>query len=316
MRVDFGAFRKRPCLVAGRPLTRSLVVSALLLAGCAGGDPSPSAPRPLIKVASFDFSENRVLAEVYAGALRQSGYPVQLTQGLGAREIVQPALEQGAVDLVVEYSGTLLRFLTADVVPEDPRAVHAALRAKLSARGVVVGEFGKAEDQNGFAITAERARSTGLRKLSDLVPSSRSLVFGGPPECPERPYCLKGLQERYGLQFRAFRPMPSRSVTAEALKSGEIDVGLLETTDARLDGGRFVLLADDRNLQPPENIVPIVRRQTVDAHGDGMMRVINGVTRQLTTPGLIRLNRRTEIDGITPAEVAAEWLRERPRQTY
>jgi osmoprotectant transport system substrate-binding protein len=109
--------------------------------------------------------------------------------------------------------------------------------------------------------------------------------------------------------------MASRAATAVALASGEIDVGLLETTDARLDTGDFVLLADDRDLQPPENIVPVIRQRTVDAHGDGVVRTINAVTRRLTTAGLVRLNRRAEIDRVPPDQVAAEWLGTTPAAT-
>jgi len=140
-------------------------------------------------------------------------------------------------------------------------------------------------------------------------PIARRLTFGGPPECPNRQLCLKGLQDVYGLQFARFEAMPSRTTTADALETGEIDLGMLETTNGNLADRDLVQLNDDRRLQPAENIAPMMRTEIVAAYGPTLVRVINNLTAQLHTRDLIQMNQRVELEGAKPAAVAADWLR-------
>jgi osmoprotectant transport system substrate-binding protein len=302
---------------AGRRLVASLCAALLSVTGCTSGTHGDSAavdPRhPPVRVTSFDFPESQILAEIYADALQRSGYPVTRLMGLGSREVVEPALQQGLVDLVPEYAGSALRFLGVVAVAGDSATVsQTRLAAALAVHGVAVPALSPAQDQNGVAVTAGTARARGLRRISDLGPVAHSLTFGGPPECPERPFCLAGLQSLYGLRFQRFLPLPSRDVIAEALDSGEIDVGMLETTDPHLADGKLVALADDRRLQPAENVVPVVRRTLLDAYGPALTRVLDSVSAQLTTTSLAELNRRAVIDGVPVAQVAEDWLKASP----
>jgi osmoprotectant transport system substrate-binding protein len=111
----------------------------------------------------------------------------------------------------------------------------------------------------------------------------------------------------YGLEFAEVVSMPSRTATVEALVSGLIDIGLLETTDARLSTAPVTLLVDDRMLQPPENVVPLVRRAAIDRWGEELRTALNGVSARLTTADLVALNRSVELEGLTPEEAAARW---------
>jgi osmoprotectant transport system substrate-binding protein len=297
---------------------RRVAALALVIAVVTGCTREPAAPpqdprRPPVVVASFDFPESEIVAELYGQALRQRGYPVELVARLGAREVVEPALEQGKVDLVPEYLGTALTFLDDGGPPTgDPEATHARLQRAFATRGVSVAAFAPAEDRNGFVVTGDLARRRGVERISDLAPLAGRLTFGGPPECPDRPLCLKGLRDRYGLQFARFVAMPSRRVTADALETGEIDVGMIETTDASQVGQDLVQLEDDRGLQPAENVVPVVRREVVDRYGPGLVRLLDAVSAQLTTAGLTALNRQVAVEDQPASEVAAGWLRDHP----
>jgi osmoprotectant transport system substrate-binding protein len=292
-----------------------LLVLLLLAAGCdrAPAPPPPEDPRrPTIQLASFDFPESELLGELYGQALRQHGFPVELVVQLGAREVVAPALEQGKVDMVPEYLGSALNFLhdRDRVATADSGLTHARLEQVFGPRGVSVLAHAPAEDRNGFVVSGDLARRHGLEKLSDLTPLAGQLVFGGPPECPQRSLCLEGLQELYKLHFARFEAMASRSTTALALDTGEIDVGMLDTTNPNLAkrGNDLVQLEDDRRLQPAENVVPVVRREVVDAYGPSLVRLLNAVSARLTTTGLTRLNLEVA-DGRPPADAAAGWLR-------
>jgi osmoprotectant transport system substrate-binding protein len=295
-----------------------LVLAAALAAGCS---PDPAPPpqdprRPSVVVASFDFPESELLAELYGQALRGRGYPVEVVARLGAREVVEPALEQGKVDLLPEYLGTALNFLEggAQTATADAAATHARLVEAFAARGVGVRAFAPAQDRNAFVVSGDLSRRHRLERIGDLLPLAGRLTFGGPPECPERVLCLKGLRDRYGLEFARFKAMPSRQVTAAALDTGEIHVGMIETTDASLTGQDLVQLKDDRGLQPAENVVPVVRREVLDAYGPALGRLLDAVSAQLTTAGLMELNRQVTVEGQPPGQVAAAWLRSHPLQ--
>jgi osmoprotectant transport system substrate-binding protein len=288
----------------------------LLAAGCDRDRPPPGPPedprRPTIRLASFDFPESELLAQLYGQALGQHGFPVEQVVQLGAREVVAPALEQGKVDMVPEYQGSALNFLNDRdrVATADQALTHARLEQAFAPRGVSVLAYAPAQDRNGFVVSGDLARRHGLEKLSDLTPMARRLSFGGPPECAQRPLCLEGLEDVYKLRFARFEPMPSRDVTAAALGTGEIDVGMIDTTDPNLlkPGTDLVQLADDKRLQPADNVVPVVRREVVDAYGPPLVRLVNAVSARLSTADLTSLNRQVA-DGQPAAQVATAWLR-------
>ena len=299
--------RLRPALPVG------LVALALLIAGCDRG-PAPPPPqdprRPTIRLASFDFPESELLAQLYGQALVKHGYPVEQVVQLGAREVVAPALEQGKVDMVPEYLGSALNFINDRnrVATADPALTHARLEQAFAPRGVSVLAYAPAQDRNGFVVTGDMARRRGLEKLSDLAPMASQLSFGGPPECAQRALCLRGLEDVYKLRFKRFEPMPSRSVTAGALQTGEIDVGMIDTTDPNLAKSDLIQLADDKRLQPADNVVPVLRREVLDAYGPPLVRLVNAVSAQLTTRELTRLNLQVA-DGQAAADAASSWLR-------
>ena len=298
------------------PLLALVAALALALAGCDRGQAPPPPPedpaRPTIRLASFDFPESELLGQVYGKALSQHGFPVEQIVQLGSREVVAPALEQGKVDMVPEYLGSALNFLNDRnrVATADPRHTHARLEQAFAPRGVSVLAFAPALDRNGFVVSGDLARSHHLERISDLAPLARQLVIGGPPECPQRPLCLKGLQEVYRLGFARFESMPSRAVTAAALRTGEIDVGMIDTTDPSLlrPGADLVQLADDRRLQPADNVVPVLRRELLDVYGPPLLSLVDAVSAQLTTVELTRLNLQVA-DGRPAADAAGAWLR-------
>ena len=292
-----------------RPVLVAVAVLLLGLPACSGGTDESSESDATIRFASYDFTENQILAEVYAEGVRRAGLPVSIQEAVGTREVVQPALQQGVLDVVVDYLGTAVAFTDADASAQErtPEELGTTLAAALDDRGVSVLDAAEAEDQNGFAVTTAFGAENGVGRLSDLAPLAPGLVFGGPPECPERPFCLKGLEDVYGLHFGEVRSMPSRGATVEALVSGEIDVGLLETTDARLSVAPVMLLVDDLGLQPHENVVPLVRTDVLERWGDDLRDALDEVSARLVTADLVRLIAAVELDGLTPAQAAARW---------
>jgi osmoprotectant transport system substrate-binding protein len=132
------------------------------------------------------------------------------------------------------------------------------------------------------------------------------LTLGGPPECPERPFCIPGLRDVYGIEFGEFLPLDvGGPLTVEALRSGDIDVGLLFSTSSVIGDEGWVVLEDDESLQTAENITPVVSDEVVD---ETITERLNAVSAALTTENITELNGRVEIDGEDPADVAADFL--------
>lgn len=293
---------------------------AVALSACTSGGGRVASPasgpagahRAVITVGSFDFPESVLLAEIYGKALATEKFHVRIMPNLGARELVDSALMTGLVQLVPEYSGSALEFfsLGRQTAASDPSAATRALTRSVTGRGLVAARQAPAQDANAIVVTAATASKYGIRSIADLAKVAPKLKFGGPPECPGRAYCLPGLKRVYGLRFGAFVPLDAGGpLTLQALEAGYIDVALLFTTDPSIPARHLVVLADNRRLQPAENVTPLVRRDVVVRYGPKLVAALDKVSALLNTRTLRALDARIELGGQNPALVAASWLR-------
>ncbi len=273
------------------------------------GHVSSAAGRPagqhgaVITVGSFDFPESVLLAEIYGGALAAGKFPVRILPSLGPREVVDPALTNGLVQLVPEYAGSALEFFSLGRLagPSNAGVANKALAGSVAGRGLVAARPAPAQDANAIVVTAATAARYDLRSIADLAGVAPRLIFGGPPECPGRAYCLQGLKRAYGLHFKAFVPLDAGGpLTRQALEAGYIDVALLFTTDPDIPARHLVVLADDRGLQPAENITPLLRRDVVARYGPNLVAALNRVSALLDTGTLRALDARVELARAEP----------------
>lgn len=198
-----------------------------------------------VLVGAANFSESATLAEIYAGALDAAGFDAS-TQTIGNRETYEPALELGDLTVVPEYVGTLTEFLNKKVNGADAPAVAssdldatvAALTPLGEQLGLVFGQPAEAQDQNAFAVTVAFAEENDVSTLSELAETCGDIALGGPPECPERPFCQPGLEELYGLRIGEFTSLDAGGpLTKSALQQGQIALGLVFSSDAALSAG-------------------------------------------------------------------------------
>ncbi|VAW08045.1 ABC transporter, substrate-binding protein (cluster 13, osmolytes) [hydrothermal vent metagenome] len=287
-----------------------LVVFALVAAACGSGDDASKTDGPTITIGSFGFSESEIVGEIYRLALEADGYKVEHKALLGSREaVVNPALRSGEINFVPEYIGTGLE-VTFGIDPSaNADETRDALDNAWAAENISVLDYTPAEDKNGIVVTAATAEKYNLAKISDLSTVAGELIFGGPPECPDRPRCLGGLGDVYGLTFGDFKALDvGGPLTVTALKGGEIDVALLFSSDGVIEAEGFVLLEDDKGLQPAENLAPIVADSVLDAYGDGFTTLVNRVSASLNQADLTELNKLVGYDGEDATEMARKWL--------
>lgn len=308
----------RSRLTRARSVGVLMVAAAAVVSGACGSNSTTTtagkAPKAVV-IGSAPFSESAIVANMYAGVLRDAGFQVTVRKGLGQREIYLPALVKGGkdngIDLVPEYVGTLLEFVNknAGEASADLDASVAKLRARLDPMGLTALDPSPAQDQNAFAVTRATADRLKAKKLSDLAPAAAQLTLGAGPECPTRPFCQPGLEKTYGLRFKAFRALDSGGPrTMEALASGDIDIGLVFSSDGGVAARNLVVLEDDRKLQTVDNLIPAIRKNVVD---DDIRRVLNKLSATLTTADLVQLNKRADVDKADPEALAGEWLQQR-----
>jgi osmoprotectant transport system substrate-binding protein len=293
---------------------RCLVVTVMACAGCSSGGKTPVAHSALgdesMTITSFDFPESELLADLYGQALTASGFDVRSMPRLGPRELVLPALAQGLVELVPEYAGTALGFVSigANAPVSNEATTYDELVKALSGSSLAALAFAPAQNANAIVIRRDIATRYQLSTISDVQRVASQLVFGGPPECPTRPLCLVGLGKTYGLAFKEFVPLDvGGPMTRQALEAGQVDVALLFTTDPSIARDGLVVLTDDRHLQPAENIVPLVNTEVVQHFGSRLVDVVDAVSSKLTTEVLRALNGQVQA-GEPPSAVAAGWL--------
>jgi osmoprotectant transport system substrate-binding protein len=289
-----------------------VAVSLLAVAGCGGQEAlqeGGGGGSSGFVVGSANFPEQLILGNMYADVVEDQGVKVERRLNLGTRDVVFPSLESGELTLVPEYNGALLAYLSkgeSDVT--SPEETTEELKAELP-KGLIALQASEAQDKDALVVTPETAKKYDLKTTSDLAPVADKLIVGGPPEMPDRPDGLPGLKRVYGIEFEEFKPLDAGGpLTTEALANGDIDVGRFFTSQGLIDARGWVVLEDDKELSPAQNIIPIIRKQ--DSSGK-IEDALNRLSATLTTEDLKKLNRRVEVDKEDPEVVAKNYLQQK-----
>jgi osmoprotectant transport system substrate-binding protein len=285
-------------------------------ATAAGASSAPSAStavtNPTVRLGSDGFYEAKLMAEIYGQALEGAGYTVDRTAiGIGARKVSAPALESGQFDLKPEYIGSGLAFYDPGKQTGDPAANETALQAVLAPKGITVLDYSPAADQNAFVVRPETATQFNLAKMSDLTAVQTQLKFGVATDCPTNPVCAKALKDAYGLDLtKATLLAACDTPMAQALKGKTIDVAELCSTQPDIAVNSWVVLEDDKQTQPADNIAPLVRDDLLAKLADkaAFEKVLNDVSAAMDTPTLTDLGKQVSVDNKDIAVVAKAWL--------
>jgi osmoprotectant transport system substrate-binding protein len=311
----------------------ALLVAALAVAGCGddedddggsgGGADTAEQPSSQIQtndknsstkltIGSKNFTEQKVLGEIYAQALAAAGYDVSTELNLGDEKTALKALEGNEISAYPEYTGTaLLSFFgyTADKLPSDETEAFNLAKDGFAKKDLTALPPTPFVSSNEVGVTKETADKLGLKKISDLEGKSQDLTLYGTPECRQRLDCKLGLEKVYGLKFKKFVPVDI-ALRHEVLKKGQADVSIVFTTDPQNKREGFVLLEDDKGMFPPYNSTLVVRNDVIDKAGPDLEKTVDIVNKGLTDEVMQELNARVDLDKETPKDVAGQYLEE------
>ncbi|ULE34943.1 ABC transporter substrate-binding protein [Mycobacterium sp. IDR2000157661] len=290
-------------------------VLALLMAACGSSNPlgggEISGDLKTIAVGSADFTESKIIAEIYAQALEANDFSVRRQFGIGSRETYIPAVRDHSIDLIPEYTGNLLQYFDEDATATTPDAVLLALLRVLPGDLSILYPS-PAEDKDTLAVTEATAQRWNLKTIADLAAHSAEVKVGAPSEFQTRVTGLVGLKEKYGLDIAPadFVAISDGGgpATVQALNSGAITAANIFSTSPAIEQNDLVVLEDPENVFLAANVVPLVASQKKSTE---LKTVLDAVSAQLTTEALIELNTSVEGNrGVDPDEAAQKWVRE------
>ncbi len=270
-----------------------------------------SALAQTVKIGSKNFTEQYVLAEIYAAALENAGIKVERRINLGGTLIAQAALVAGEIDLYPEYTGTALIAVVKGKVQSDPQAVYDEVKGFYEKNFKLTWLKPDAVN-NGYAILVrpDTAKTYGLKTLSDLGKSADKLVIGAGPEFQDRADGLPGLKGTYGASFKEFKQFAKLGLRYDALAGKQIDVANGFSTDWQIADEGLVVLEDDKHLFPPYFVAPVVREAALAANPK-IAPTLDALTALLDNETMRRLNARVEKEREEPKTVARDFLKEK-----
>jgi osmoprotectant transport system substrate-binding protein len=265
-----------------------------------------------ITVGSKNFTEQKVLGEIYAQSLQAAGYTVKTELNLGDEKTALKALESNEISAYPEYTGTALGSffgVKSNQIPKDEQQAFQDTKAEFAKKNLTALPPTPFTSSNEVAVTKKTADELGLEKISDLADEDQDLTLYGTPECRQREDCLLGLQRVYGLDFKEFKPV-AIDLRHEVLRKGQADVSIVFTTDPQIQRNDEVLLEDDKGMFPPFNSTFVVRDDVLQKAGPDLAATIAKANKGLTDEVMQELNARVDLDKKTPKQVASEYLKE------
>lgn len=295
---------------------------ALGLAAC-GGSSDPlsnttsaaggTAAAGSIVVGSANFPESELLMYIYSGALKAKGVSTTTKPNIGSREVYLPALQDGSIDLIPEYTGVLGDYFAKKAGKEltggsDAETVYKNL-VSVVPDTLTVLDKSAAEDKDAVVVTKETADKYKLTSIADLAPVAGELILGGPPEWKERETGAPGLKKVYGITFKEFKALDAGGpLTVNALKNDQVQAADLFTTDPNIAANNFVILQDPKDFFEAQNVVPLI---TKSKSNDTVASALNGVSSKLDTQTLGDLVKQVVIDKKDADKVAEQFLKDK-----
>jgi osmoprotectant transport system substrate-binding protein len=282
-------------------------IARTLLAGFTALALAASPALAQVRVGSKNFTEQFVVAEIYAQALEAAGIKVERRLNLGGTLIAHKALEEKQIDLYPEYTGTMLLAVLKGEVMTDRRAVYDKVKAEYAARGFVVLNEAPVNNTYNMVVRPDTAAQYKLETLTDLAKVAKELKLGAGPEFRDRKDGLPGLKAKYGIEFKEDLQM-AIGLRYQALANKQIDIVNGYATDGMIAALKLKRLKDDKNLWPPYYLAPVVRKEVLDAN-PALAEALNRASALLDESTMAELNYKVDGDKQEPKDVAQAFLK-------
>ncbi|MEA2300596.1 MAG: osmoprotectant transport system substrate-binding protein [Solirubrobacteraceae bacterium] len=289
--------------------------AAMVMAGCGSSSSSGSAAasgpgkgKPPVTIGDKNFTEEYILGELYAQALRAKGYRVSVKSNIGSSEIIDKALTTNNIQMYPDYVGTILSVVAhQNNPPQSAAATYQAAKRFEETRGYTLLDATPFSDTNAVATLPAFATAHKLKTIGDLKKVG-SFTYADTPENLNRLQGVAGLRRVYGLTRLKFTPL-AIGLQYLALKSGKAQTADVFSTDAQLTQTKLTILADDKHIFGFQNVAPVVSQRALRAEGPAFAQTINAVSAKLTLPAVQSMNAAVALDKQAPAAVAGSFLK-------
>jgi osmoprotectant transport system substrate-binding protein len=305
--------RKHTRRAAKAAFAISLGVALLIgLTACGGGGgkattSTTSAPKPKVVIGTKNFTEEFILGQLYAQALKAKGFPVELKSNIGSSEIVDAAITSNKINFYPEYTGVIVLDLAKEKSPKSAAANYTAAKKFEETRGLTLLKPTPFYDSDTVSVLRSTAQKNGLKTIGDLKKLG-SFSYAGYPECDKRITCLLGLKQIYGLTNVSFVQIGTISVET-LLDQHTATAGDIFSTEPALASGKYTPLTDTKHIFGFQNVAPVVSQKLLKG-SNGMLleSICNKVSSKLTIDAMIAMNKAVAVDKKTPAAVAKQFL--------
>ena len=304
-------------------LVAGVLLAALAVVGCGGTSRTstqtdapatnpkktlPGTGKPLVTIGDKNYTEQFVLGELYYQALSAQGFKVMLNRNIGPTEVTIPALQSGRLAMYPEYLQTWNDAIAGyrHQFPTAYRAYQAGQRYALK-HGLELLAPTPFSDTDAIGVTFNYATQHRLRSLGDLRRVATMVTLGGPPQFQQSPDGLPAVEQAYGFQPAAYKPLDI-GAQYQALDRGTVQAADVNTTDAELLTGDYRLLADPRHVFGWGNVVPVASAKVLDVEGPAFAATVNKVSALLTLQTMRQLNAAVEVSHQDPSKVAHDFL--------
>jgi osmoprotectant transport system substrate-binding protein len=310
----------------------ALAAAGVLLSGCglqAANEFTPAASAGSIQpmggvagaeltVGSKNFTEQLILGKIAVIALQVAGFEVTDRTNVPGSVPVRTGSLSGELDVQWEYTGTAwISYLGNATGIPDRVGQYEAVRAADAANGLTWLPPAEMNNTYAFAVRSEAVADLGgisrLSQIAELPVEQRTFCLES--EFASRNDGFEPMLDAYGLVLGDPQGVPRDNVRIldtgavyEATDQGACTFGEVFTTDGRIESLDLTVLEDDRGFFPAYNVAPVVYTQTLEEHPQ-IADVFAQITPLITDEVMIELNRRVDVDGEEPADVAHDWMR-------
>jgi len=264
----------------------------------------------IITVGSSNFTEVYILGNIYKELIEaNTDIKVKTSFGLNSAVFCFAALERGDIDMVVEYSGTVLANIIKQPMDNDPDSVYKTVSTLMrQEHGVHTSAPLGFNNTYVMSVKPETAQRYNLKTLTDLMKVAPELRLGCTMEFVQREDCLPLLESIFSTTFKDVSGLDA-SVRYVAINSGQVEVIDAFSTDALLAKMGLTRLEDDVKFFPPYYACNFIRLDTLDKYSE-IVPILAGLDGLIDEQCMAHMNAQVDVEGKDATEVAHQFLLE------